>query len=214
MRRAVSFSIAVVLVWTVAPHAIAADARPTAKSKPSAPAETRRKSYNSDSFPSKWDTSGIPYGWYHVKHDGELHVVYDPKTPDVLEFWFVRDEVPIISLGGHRWSSFTSWENILLFADYRPMAPGCAVEGYDLNDGKRLWRTELSVAGPGSPKPDVRTDYFTRAALRFNKGTLELVVRETAGHYMEILDPKTGKRQERHVYEQNSGIPGIPGTHY
>ena len=208
MRWTVSLFSMAALILTVLPHVIAADAqpvsksRPAAKSKPTAPPstdDTLRKSGQRESFRPEWFNSGIPYGWRHINYECELHVVYDPKAPDVLEFRFVQDEVPILILRGHRWSSFVAHDNFLLFTDYHPTKPGCAVEGYNLDDGKRLWRTELSVDAADAAKPDAGTEYYTWARLRFHGPRIELIVRETAGHYTETLDPKTGKSLGRRV---------------
>ena len=61
-------------------------------------------------------------------------------------------------------------------------ADGCAVAAYDLETGKRLWRTELEALGPVSHKQG------------FNHVQMEsidqvLVVRgwEEAGKYVEVL---------------------------
>ncbi len=196
MRWTVSICVALALGWAVSSRPIAADARTAAEPEPSAaaaPEDTLKKVGEPGSSRPEWFRPGIPSRWYSFKHECELHVVYDPKTPKALEFRFVRHEVPILALRGHRWSSFIAHENVLLFTDYQPTKPGCAVESYDLDDGRRLWRTELTVDGSESVKPDAGSDYYTWAVLGSDKGSVKLMVRETAGRYTETLDPKTGK---------------------
>jgi hypothetical protein len=123
---------------------------------------------------------------------------------------FTRGEVEVrISQGGkpvvllaHARAAFAVRGGVLYFAVFSPYANGCSVAAYDLKTGKKLWTQ--SVQGIG---PIPHFAYQNRVILAVEKhptaDAWAVVVTgwESAGRYVEVLDPRTGKQLANKTFD-------------
>ena len=130
----------------------------------------------------------------------KVHLVFDPQRYDQLVFRFFDKDREIISLRGHRYSSFQVEGDLLFFADYLSDGPGCAVAAYSLATGKEVWRTTLH-----QKQPQGASGYRNRVNILLNSGyalpdkkqkgagsTLQITGSESYCDYVEVLDATTG----------------------
>jgi len=96
-------------------------------------------------------------------------------------------------------------EGRLYYAEYSPIASGCAVVAVDLEKGRLLWRTRLRGLGPVG-----HSQYLNRVVLDVAPAphltsdrppvVVTVYARESNGDYAEFLDLDTGKTVFHHVY--------------
>ncbi len=99
-----------------------------------------------------------------------------------------RDGRTVTSWEGYRSSTFAIGGDVLYRTDYIPQQAGCDVIAYDLKQGKTLWTTHLWGRGSVS-----HSQYSNRVDLRVDDRHVIVFGNESAGRYIELLDPKTGK---------------------
>jgi hypothetical protein len=118
----------------------------------------------------------------------QIHLIYDPAKCEELTLKFVHDGKEVLSLEGHFYSVFCVDANILYFAEFRWAGCGCALAAYDLNTGRKLWRTELK--GVGLFDHSLYRNYVN---MELAQGVVCVRGYEDGGDYIEIMDRKTGK---------------------
>ena len=142
--------------------------------------------------------------WSFGQYTGatRLQMIYDSKRYGVT-FRFGKDG-DLLELHGHDGTVFKEKDNVLYFAEFGHGHCGCTVDAYDLNTGKRLWKTPLQAVGfvPHSAYlNEVTLDLRT-----INPGNDDQAVcitgHEGYGDYMEILDMKTGEILAHRVYRK------------
>lgn len=130
----------------------------------------------------------------------QVHLVFDANRPFEFDYRFVHKGREIISIRGHKHSSFCSRDNRLFFADYSPDMPGCAVVAYDLISGKELWKTKLHQEQPKAVsayrnhvKVSLTSDPSAPGQQWEKPGNvIEVRGSETYCDYIEALDAETG----------------------
>jgi hypothetical protein len=199
-----------VVMWTVLPN-MAAGQNPAAEKKLASVVE-RKEAWNDklESMPVAFDLFANQAAFSSVdqslksliyKSDHlNVHLVFDPQHYNQLVFRFFDKDREIISLRGHRYSSFRVEGDLLFFADYLPDGPGCAIAAYDLTTGKEVWRTTLH-----QKQPQGASAYRNRVNMLLHSGyalptqkkkgagsTLQITGSESYCDYIEVLDAKTG----------------------
>jgi hypothetical protein len=125
----------------------------------------------------------------------------DP-TRGSISLEVVVEGVKPVTVLAHSESSFAIHERTLYFANFTPYSSGCTLVAYDLKTGKKLWGQNLEGLGPID-----HTKYRNRVALAVEKHPTAKawgVVAtgwESAGRYLEVLDPKTGKQLAHKKYD-------------
>jgi hypothetical protein len=76
------------------------------------------------------------------------------------------------------------------------MSSGCNVISYDLKKDKQLWKTELKGLGPID-----HSKYYNSVILELKDDAIRILGKETAGRYVEYLDPKTGKTVGHKIFK-------------
>lgn len=76
----------------------------------------------------------------------------------------------------------------VFIAHYSVIASGVTIHAVDLNSGQERWQTRAQ--GPG---PIAHSKYANHVELAMVRGYLTVFGRESAGRYIELLDPKSGK---------------------
>lgn len=113
----------------------------------------------------------------------------------------IKDGKPVEILA-HRASAYVVTGDRLFFADYSAWSSGCKLIAYDLTTGKKLWSAPVEGIGPIS-----HTKYRNRVALTLEKHPAAdawgVVVTgwESAGRYVEVRDPATGKMLANRKYD-------------
>jgi hypothetical protein len=100
-----------------------------------------------------------------------------------------------VTLLAHGGSAFAVRDGVLFFADFSPYASGCKVVAYDLKSSKKLWDQPLKGLGPIA-----HFRYRNQVTLAIEKHptaaawAVVITGLESAGKYLELLDPRTGKQ--------------------
>ena len=140
---------------------------------------------------------------FQYRGDCQIHMIYDPaKSWYPLTLTFVRDGKDVLALKAHLHSVFRTGnrKDVLYFADFNPIATGCALVAYDLGTGKQLWRTQLQGIGPVD-----HSKYRNSVSLDLLDGVILVCGYEAFGNYVEIVDWKTGKTIAHRVFETDPG---------
>jgi hypothetical protein len=192
--RAVAFSIAANFVLAQTPGKSVDQSRLTQR-------QSRWQEYL-NSFPAKFDgyEETLLDSLSRYRGNRQIHLVFDAKRSDRFECRFVYKGQKIISIRGHKHSTFCSKDNRLYFADYFPDTPGCTVVAYDLTSGKELWRTKLHQEQPRGAsayrnrvKISLSSDPAAPGQQRDEPGAVvEVRGSETYCDYIEALDAQTG----------------------
>ena len=96
-------------------------------------------------------------------------------------------------------------QGALYYTDFQPYSSGMNLIAYDLENKKQLWKSALQGLGPIS-----HSKYINGGAdLRFwDDGVIEVMGKETAGSYVELVDPTTGKTiANKKFLQPQDGIP-------
>ena len=129
-----------------------------------------------------------------ISGDGELGRSVDIKVS-------IKDGKPVDVLG-HSGSAFVVRDGVLFFADFSPYSNGCKLTAHDLKTGKQAWSKPVEGLGPIA-----HFKYNNRISLAIEKHPTTdawgVVVTgwESAGRYIEVLDPATGKMLANRKYE-------------
>lgn len=158
----------------------------------------------------------LVYDHDHIK----VHMIVDPQHQHQLQFGFFDKDREIVSLRGHRYSSFRAEGNLLFFADFLPDGPGCSVAAYNLTTGKEIWRTKLH-----QKQPQGASAYRNRVNMILHSGyalpskkddgttsTLQIMGSESYCDYVEVLDAKTGASLAIKHYRIGFGSPPAGGA--
>jgi len=133
------------------------------------------------------------------KAGAEVTIDGDPTRGEV-ELKVAKGGKPVALLA-HSHAAFAVREGVLYFAGFSPYATGCKVTAYDLESGKNLWDQPLEGIGPMA-----HFKYSNRVILVVEKHPTSpgwgvvITGRESAGRYLEVLDPKTGKQVAHKKY--------------
>jgi len=94
----------------------------------------------------------------------------------------------VLTWEGHPGTTFVRHRDVLYLSDYYPLRTGCAVIAFDLNTRKQLWRSHLiGVPCIGHSK------YSNVVDMEFKDNLVVVYGWESAGRYIEKVDPKTGE---------------------
>ena len=127
--------------------------------------------------------------------------VRDSDPGSTRMYRILRDEQEIYSWTGHDDSVFLTYDGVLVYANYLRGLTGCELIGVNLSSGKQLWRTQLTGLG------DVQhSEYRNRVKIRMRWNLIEVDGVESAGRYVEYLDPKTGKVIANRVMTRVGGL--------
>jgi hypothetical protein len=107
----------------------------------------------------------------------------------------LKDGVVAHTLGGHTRTVFAVRDDVLYYADFRPITSGCAVVAYDLKAKKQLWKARLKGLGPIA-----HSRYSNAVNLDLEKQAVCVRGNESAGRYIEYVDLRTGKTVGHKVY--------------
>ena len=113
----------------------------------------------------------------------------------IIHFRVLKDGKEVHAWQAHQHSVFTTSGDTLVVADFHPNRHGCGLVAFDLKNKKDLWQTELKGIGP---IPHSR--YSNRVNLDLVDGAVRVFSQESAGRYVEFVDPKTGKTLGHKVY--------------
>jgi len=172
--------------------------------------------WNRPAFSSVDDSlKSLVYDHDHIK----VHMIVDPQHQYLLQFRFFDKDREIVSLRGHRYSSFRAEDNLLFFADFLPDGPGCSVAAFNLTTGKENWRTKLhqkQPQGASAYRNRVSMILYSGYALPSKKdggttSTLQIMGSESYCDYVEILDANTGASLAIKHYRVGFGTSQPPG---
>jgi hypothetical protein len=144
------------------------------------------------------DELGLLSSMAEFDGEGQLHIVYDPKKRRAIEYQVVRDGRVIIALHGHDDSRLLTFDNHLYFAANPSDSAGCAIESYNMETGKREWRTELHQEQPGSHS-GYRNSVTMWVSGKEEAGdepegaAIVVMGSESYCDYVEVLDRQTGE---------------------
>ncbi len=79
--------------------------------------------------------------------------------------------------------------SLVLVAEFSPIATGCAISAYDLENGMSVWHTDLEGLGPID-----HSKYSNRVQMEVIDRVLVVRGWEAAGHYIECLSIADGHR--------------------
>lgn len=79
-------------------------------------------------------------------------------------------------------------KDCLFIAHYSVIASGVTIHALDLNSGRERWQTRAQGLGPIA-----HSKYANHVALAMVRGYLTVFGRESAGRYIELLEPKSGQ---------------------
>jgi len=98
--------------------------------------------------------------------------------------WVVATDAPSTDS-----AALTVYEDKLFAALYWHGATGCRVLALDADSGEQLW--EAPLKGVGSMG---HSRYVNRVQIRISDGRLVVFGDESAGKYIEVLDPSSGRQ--------------------
>jgi hypothetical protein len=101
----------------------------------------------------------------------------------------------VLTLRLHPAGVFRARDSVLFVAEFHPSHTGCALAAYHLEEGRLLWRTPLRGLGPIT-----HFDYRNRVNLEARREAVIVRGWETAGRYIELLDPHSGRSVGHRVF--------------
>jgi hypothetical protein len=101
-----------------------------------------------------------------------------------------------VRFGGHGETVVAVCGGALYYADFSPIASGCAVVAVDLTTGEQLWRAELRGLGPVD-----HSKYRNRVILDVDRNAVRVLGKESSGRYIEYLDRKSGRTVGHKVFK-------------
>jgi hypothetical protein len=128
--------------------------------------------------------------------DGYKVDIADKKEFTNATLKFSKDGKEVFKLEGHRGTVFVIKDNVLYYADYNPISDGCSLVARDLTNAKELWKTPLQGIGP-TP----HSKYRNQVSLDWAEGALRVLGHESAGNYVEFVEPKAGKTVGHKVFK-------------
>jgi hypothetical protein len=133
------------------------------------------------------------------KAGAEVSVEGDATRGNV-ELKVAQGGKPVVLLA-HAEAAFAVRDGVLYFAKFSPHANGCSVVAHDLKTGKQLWDQPLKGIGM------IRHFRYSNSVILTvekhpSAAAWAVVVTgwESAGKYLEVLDPKTGKQLAHKKY--------------
>lgn len=132
---------------------------------------------------------------------GGYEATITPSTGGFLTatITITHDGRTVASWKGHRYSTFVIAHDVLYRTDFSPTSTGCDAIAYDLKQGQTIWTTHL-----WGVRVDAHSMYSNRVRLDVDDLYVIVFGNESAGRYIELLDPKTGKT----VGQRLLGRPG------
>lgn len=94
----------------------------------------------------------------------------------------------VVAWEAHPFAVFAIRGNRLYRTDFDPELTGGSVLAVDLRTGQQIWRTRLQALGKVS-----KVDYRNRMNLIVEEQSVVIYGHESAGDYVEYLDPATGE---------------------
>jgi hypothetical protein len=128
--------------------------------------------------------------------DGYKIDIVDKKQFAKATLKFSEDGKEVYTLEGHLGTVFVIKDNVLYYADYDPISDGCSLVARDLAHAKELWKTPLQALGPIP-----HSKYRNQVSLDWAEGALRVFGHESAGNYVEFVDPKAGKTVGHKVFK-------------
>ncbi len=130
---------------------------------------------------------------YIVQESGHYDFLIVRKPNDLhwqLKIKVQQDGTDLYVWEAYPQSAYQISRGVIYYTHFSPIASGMTLTAYDLQNKKELWRNELIGMGPIS-----HSRYWNSGAhLSFTEDTLiEVVGKESAGKYIEYVDPSTGK---------------------
>lgn len=145
----------------------------------------------------RWEASQSSLLWcvYHqitYSRDPKLTCeITSPNTGNPLQHFKVRilsSGEELCAFDAHPLTVFIRKEHMLYVADFHYISTGCSIIAFDLKQRKQLWKTNLKgLELKGNDK------YSNAVNLQYEKDQLIVYGKESAGRYIETLDPATGK---------------------
>jgi hypothetical protein len=131
--------------------------------------------------------------------------VEEPQITGQVTFTFQKKGGPKLTIAGHPATPVVVRGDGLYVADFQGASSGCKVVAYDLTTGKKAWTKELEGLGPID-----HSKYRNRVAMAVEKHptqnhfALVIVGWESAGRYVEVLDPVSGKQLAHKKYDRDN----------
>jgi outer membrane protein assembly factor BamB len=99
----------------------------------------------------------------------------------------------MVSFGAHGFSAhagtpIVELDRRIFVAHYTSYTNGCSVAAYDAGSGAQLWTTTLQGLGPVE-----HSKYRNRVSLEVVEGVVVVSGEESAGRYVEVLAPRSGR---------------------
>jgi hypothetical protein len=113
---------------------------------------------------------------------------------------FAKGDDVILTVEGHAGTAFAGLKDVVYYADFSAGSSGCRVIAYNLKEKKQLWKTDLKGLGPIS-----HFRYRNAVILDIKDDAVHILGNESAGQYVEYLDPKTGKTVGNRVFDKKGG---------
>ena len=130
--------------------------------------------------------------------DYRIELLRKKKAWGELTIRFADKDGVALTIAGHAGTSFVTDGTIVYYADYHPISTGCSLIAYDLMAKKQLWKTALKGLGPID-----HTKYRNRVLVeRMPGGALRVWGWESAGKYLELVDPKKGKTVAHRLFAE------------
>ena len=118
-------------------------------------------------------------------YDVEITEPKDRITPSMIRIRKAGRE--IVALPAHSGSVFARGGEVLYYAEFSRYSQGCRIVAYHLRQGE-LWKTPLwGVATMG------HSMYENRVNMKLDGNQLIVYGDESAGHYIELVDIRTGR---------------------
>jgi hypothetical protein len=159
-----------------------------------------------DAADFKWSEkeASVLYSLSAYSGDDEVQLIRNPRKqrwPLDYTIRFLRDNKPVLSITGHRYTVFKAVEDMVYYADFSFVSSGCTIVAYDLNQQKQLWRTQLQAMGMVS-----HSEYFNTITLDADERVISVFGREISGDYLEYLDARSGKTVGHKIFRIGNKI--------
>jgi hypothetical protein len=141
------------------------------------------------------DRATVLHAMLNYHGDCQVEIVKKPNTFGDLMVRFTKDGKEALALKGSYATTFVGKDSILYYAEYGSFSSGCALIAYDLANKKELWKTSLKGLGPIA-----HFKYSNRVAVELVDDAVKVLGNESAGHYVEFVDLKTGKTVGHKVF--------------
>jgi hypothetical protein len=145
----------------------------------------------------EWDPerATVLHATLNYHEDYQVEIVKKPNTFGDLTVRFTKDGKEALTVKGSYATTFVGKDSILYYTEYHPSASGCALVAYDLANRKQLWKTPLKGLGPIA-----HFQYSNLVTVDLVGDAVKVLGNESAGHYVEFVDLKTGKTVGHKVF--------------